>query len=1309
MKVIVIGAGIGGLAASIALQQDGHETVVYERVTELRPVGAAISVWSNGVKVLAKYGLLDRVKRVSGLMERMAYRQWDNGDVYCDFDLNPLYEQAKMRAYPIARSELQAMLLDANKPAPVHLAKAAVSYETTPEGVKVHFHDGTSDTGDFLVISDGTHSKLRNQIAGTSIVRDYVGYVNFNGAIEKAKLGHLLPSDTWTQFVGEGKRVSFMPMSDTHFYFFLDVTTAPGTTPTDPAQFKPYLADYFKGWAQAVQTLIEEMDVSRVARVEIHDTQKLPTLVDREGGRALLIGDAAHATCPDIGQGGCQALEDTFVVQRLLRKHGLTGTAPPPTTEQLRKVLEEYDAARGDRTAILVQRARQRSNITHRLGDPKDTEEWYEELKREDGKGIISGILKTRSFAFSPLAVRPHPSRVAPHLWQSLQSSSIVSATALQATSPLITMSAYSDFIIPCSTREFYELYLRGWSRVSDDGIDHILDWMVSDAKWSLGGNVFAAFPGAQCFGKDTPVDEIWGGMKQLFTDIVDAAETVLPGRFKSSKRTAVFECNRQSQTFAHNDRNGPHRLDGYTVLKDRSVHEGVAGAAIDSEILNKDKSEWASDIGISAFWNEGDDKAESEMQTIGVASHVLNYDRRRVSHVAVTIENTKARLWYHNRSYSAVTPAFDINENPEEFIQFVLFATYADKRQLGLDPRIARVVDADGQLQFQYSVPTSPTSNESVIYQTTGVRAECPGDLYDKNILVCTAKPADRLGDGFSIRSDEPEHVLRDTHLTPTRPSELAVQRELIEAVDLIADSDEEVKWMKRKLVNIVADVAAPVNVQHRLPKGTVMKKLRRERWLTVYSERCKDLYEVEDPVLYFGALAEVMRFLHLLFRTGRIHHDISPGNILVYWDASTLEWVVKVIDFEFMKRYDEHGPWHGQTGTDFYMAIELQCGKHMFLPTNASKTLLAANHFGANFNHDVESVLWMALEFALQHVDQRVVSSYERGHGPANKLKAQGNLAEKIFVEVATGSDLRRRLMLGGKTQLFTLKMFLANAYGLDSPMVKLVDLIRAMGDAHRQAQARDIDEELDAGQPRGEVRHKRLAKENFDEDIYSTLEEVFSRISEYYAEEEDRLVLLDLVDLDALRGEKDGEVIRGVDKQRALQSAPSTTDSETEVKLELVEDTLPDELEVKAEPTETALPEEPKVKVEFVEDVMLVGPDVEAKLEKDTLPEEPEVKAEPTEEPLPEAKVARTALKRRATEEPEDEADVKRPRVSLPRIEALDIPLEAFRAYNERRTRGVVQGLEGRMMEGIDEPEAYMLPPIVQSAKPRVVGCV
>ncbi|KAI0317901.1 hypothetical protein OF83DRAFT_1083284 [Amylostereum chailletii] len=392
MKVLVIGGGIGGLSVSIALQQDGHETVVYERVTELRPVGAAISVWSNGVKVLAKYGLLDTIQRVSGRMEKMGYRQWDDGKVYCEFDLHPLYDQVKQRAYPIARSELQQLLLDANKPGPIHLSKRAVSYSTSDDGVTVTFEDGTTDTGDFLIISDGTHSKLRNQVAGMDIQRKYVGYVNWNGSIEMSALENLIPSDTWTQFVGQGKRVSFMPMSATHYYFFLDLALPLSTAPAEPEKWQSFLAENFVGWCPAVQKLISAMDVSKVARVEIHDTDKLPTLIDLDGGRALLIGDAAHATCPDIGQGGCQAMEDGFVIQQLLRSHKLS---PKPSADELRGVLKEYQELRGERTAVLVQRARKRASVTHQLGNPEETLAWYEELKTEDGASIMDGIAKT--------------------------------------------------------------------------------------------------------------------------------------------------------------------------------------------------------------------------------------------------------------------------------------------------------------------------------------------------------------------------------------------------------------------------------------------------------------------------------------------------------------------------------------------------------------------------------------------------------------------------------------------------------------------------------------------------------------------------------------------------------------------------------------------------------------------------------------------------------------------------------------------------------------------------------------------------
>ena len=93
-----------------------------------------------------------------------------------------------------------------------------------------------------------------------------------------------------------------MPMSQERFYIFFDCVMPKGTA-TDPEGIKKELSSHFKGWHESVQILIENLDVTKIARVEIHDTDPLPTLVD-PSGRAALIGDAAHATAPDLGQGG---------------------------------------------------------------------------------------------------------------------------------------------------------------------------------------------------------------------------------------------------------------------------------------------------------------------------------------------------------------------------------------------------------------------------------------------------------------------------------------------------------------------------------------------------------------------------------------------------------------------------------------------------------------------------------------------------------------------------------------------------------------------------------------------------------------------------------------------------------------------------------------------------------------------------------------------------------------------------------------------------------------------------------------------
>lgn len=93
MKILIVGAGIGGLSSAIALQKDGHEVQIYERVTDLRPVGAAISVWSNGIKVLNALGVGKEIAAAGGQMDRMSYRKHDTGETLCDFPLESLYSR----------------------------------------------------------------------------------------------------------------------------------------------------------------------------------------------------------------------------------------------------------------------------------------------------------------------------------------------------------------------------------------------------------------------------------------------------------------------------------------------------------------------------------------------------------------------------------------------------------------------------------------------------------------------------------------------------------------------------------------------------------------------------------------------------------------------------------------------------------------------------------------------------------------------------------------------------------------------------------------------------------------------------------------------------------------------------------------------------------------------------------------------------------------------------------------------------------------------------------------------------------------
>lgn len=376
MKAIIVGAGMGGLSAGIALKRIGWEVTVYEKVRDIRPVGAAISVWSNGVKCLNFLGLEKQVAALGGQMEMMAYMDGLTGAEMTRFSLDPLIAKAGQRPYPVARAELQAMLMEEFGSADVHLGMKLVSVADDGVAVTATFEDGTSDTADLLIGADGAHSVVRPYILGAVPERRYAGYVNWNGLVEIDET--IAPANQWTTYVGEGKRVSMMPVAGNRFYFFFDVPLPQGLE-ADRAATRETLRDYFRGWAEPVQRLIGLIEPERTNRVEIFDLDPFHNWVK---GRVALLGDAAHNTTPDIGQGGCSAFEDAVVL----------ATALQVNTLGIGDALKRYEAKRSARAAELVLRARKRCDVTH-AKDPEVTAAWYDELRGEDGTRIMHGIL----------------------------------------------------------------------------------------------------------------------------------------------------------------------------------------------------------------------------------------------------------------------------------------------------------------------------------------------------------------------------------------------------------------------------------------------------------------------------------------------------------------------------------------------------------------------------------------------------------------------------------------------------------------------------------------------------------------------------------------------------------------------------------------------------------------------------------------------------------------------------------------------------------------------------------------------------
>lgn len=379
LKVIIIGAGIGGLTTGLALKRAGYTVEIYEKTSEIRPAGAGISIWSNGVKVLNSLGLGDEIAKIGGQMDRIEYRSHTN-ELYNQINLHPVTETVGQRPYPVSRTELQSLLLNAfnNNTEAVKLNAQFIGVEQDDQGVTAYFANGYQTRGDLLIAADGIHSQLRDYVVGHPVELRYAGYVNWNGLIEiNPDLGD---KNTWVIYVGEGKRASMMPIGNNRFYYFFGCPMARGTI-VEPEHRQRELKSIFAQWPSPVQCLIENLNPRELNRLEIHDLDPLKTMVK---GRVALLGDAAHASTPTLGQGGCQAMEDAEILSRFL----LT------TNLGVEYALKRYEAERKERTSTLVLKARKRADIIYGK-DPYLTQQWYQQLQQETQQDVTQALSKT--------------------------------------------------------------------------------------------------------------------------------------------------------------------------------------------------------------------------------------------------------------------------------------------------------------------------------------------------------------------------------------------------------------------------------------------------------------------------------------------------------------------------------------------------------------------------------------------------------------------------------------------------------------------------------------------------------------------------------------------------------------------------------------------------------------------------------------------------------------------------------------------------------------------------------------------------
>ncbi len=312
MRAIIIGGGIGGLTVAIALRRAVIEATVYERAPEPREVGAGIGLWGNAIGALRTIGLAEAVID-RGEVARSAEVRDARGRVLSHIDaaaggLGP------EPTVVIHRADLLDVLLGALSAESVRFGHTLARFEQDESGVIALFGEGREGRGDVLIGADGLNSAVRAQLLGPRPAR-YSGYTCWRGVVTFPE--GRVPPGTIAEVWGRGRRFGITRIGGGRLYWWATINAPPSPLEQGAldAGAKGILVRSHAGFAQPVPDIIAATDPARIVRNDIYDR---PPIDRWSRGRVILTGDAAHPTTPNLGQGGCMAIEDGVILPRFL-------------------------------------------------------------------------------------------------------------------------------------------------------------------------------------------------------------------------------------------------------------------------------------------------------------------------------------------------------------------------------------------------------------------------------------------------------------------------------------------------------------------------------------------------------------------------------------------------------------------------------------------------------------------------------------------------------------------------------------------------------------------------------------------------------------------------------------------------------------------------------------------------------------------------------------------------------------------------------------------------------------------------------